>query len=282
MLIVVAILFIWGLCLGSFVNALVWRLHEQATSKKQSLKTKKASGSLSIVNGRSMCVNCKHTLAWYDLIPLLSWLQLQGRCRYCKKPISPQYPIVELITGVVFAGSYLLWPSIVHLNGQWLLLSVWLACSVGLLALAVYDLRWMLLPNKIIYPTLAVAVVGRLGYIVAFEDRPLHAIFLWAGSIIIASGVFLALFVYSKGKWIGYGDVRLGLITGTLLADPQKALAMIFIASLIGTLLVLPGIMSGKKTMASKLPYGPFLIAATAIMIIFGDSLLNWYKGLIL
>jgi len=188
---------------------------------------------------------------------------------------------VELITGLVFAGSYLLWSNTVHLNGQWLLLGTWLVSSIGLLALAVYDLRWMLLPNKIIYPTLAVAVSGRLGYIIAFGNRPLHATLLWAGSIIIASGVFLALFTVSKGKWIGYGDVRLGLITGTLLADPQKALAMIFIASLIGTLVVLPGMMAGKKTMASKLPYGPFIIAATAIMVVFGDSLLNWYKSLI-
>jgi prepilin signal peptidase PulO-like enzyme (type II secretory pathway) len=278
MLIIAIILFVLGISLGSFVNALVWRLHEQLKPKNNKLKTK----TLSILNGRSMCVHCRHTLAWYDLIPLLSWLQLQGRCRYCKKPISVQYPIVELVAGLVFAGSYLLWPSTVHLNGQWLLLVTWLASSVGLLALAVYDLRWMLLPNKIICPTLAVAVAGRLGYVIVFENQPLHAILLWLGSLIIASGVFLALFVYSKGKWIGYGDVRLGLITGTLLADPQKALSMIFIASLIGSLVVLPGMITGKKTMASKLPYGPFLVVATTIMVVFGDSLLNWYKGLIL
>jgi prepilin signal peptidase PulO-like enzyme (type II secretory pathway) len=273
MLLIAFILFVLGLSWGSFVNALVWRLHEQTNSKK-------AGTNLSIINGRSMCVNCRHTLAWYDLIPVFSWLFLRGRCRYCQKPIKDS-PLVELTAGLVFAGSYLFWPSTVHLGGQWLLLGSWLTAFVGLLALAVYDLRWMTLPNKVIYPTLAAAAAGRIIYIAAFDNRPLHEILLWAGSIVIASGVFLALFELSKGKWIGYGDVRLGLITGTLLADPAKSLAMIFLASFIGTLVILPSLAGGKKTLASKLPYGPFLIAACSILVVFGDSLLDWYKGLI-
>jgi len=76
--------------------------------------------------------------------------------------------------------------------------------------------------------------------------------------------------------------VRLGLITGTLLADPAKSLAMLFLASLIGTLVILPALSKGNKKLTSKLPYGPFLIAGTAIMIVFGTQLLDWYKGLIL
>jgi leader peptidase (prepilin peptidase)/N-methyltransferase len=233
-------------------------------------------------SGRSICPNCRHQLAWYDLIPLFSWLALKGRCRYCKKSVSLQYPLVELISGLIFAGSYIFWPNTVHLNGQWLLLATWLACSVGLLALAVYDLLWMLLPNRIIYPTLMVAFVGRLLYILIYEIRPWHAILLWFFSVVIASGIFLALFYVSQGKWIGFGDVRLGLITGTLLADPQKSLAMLFLASAIGTLVILPSLRRGDKTLTSRLPYGPFLIAATGILVIWGDSLLNWYKGLIL
>ncbi|MBX4197099.1 prepilin peptidase [Candidatus Saccharibacteria bacterium] len=280
MLVIALVLFGLGLALGSFVNALVWRLHEQQKGQKTRAKTQ--SKELSILNGRSICPNCRHVLAWYDLVPVISWLLLRGKCRYCKKPISIQYPAVELAMGLIFAGSYLFWPSTVHLNGQWLLLSTWLAASVGLLALAVYDLRWFLLPNTIIYPTLLAAATGRLAYLSAFEKRPLHGLFLWAFSLLIASGVFFVLFTYSKGKWIGFGDVRLGLITGTLLADPQKSLAMLFLASLIGTVVILPSLSKGNKTLTSKLPYGPFLIAAAAIMVIFGDSLLNWYKGLIL
>jgi len=270
---IIVILALLGLCVGSFVNALVWRLHQQGRKKDK---------KLSIIKGRSMCVNCRHELAWYDLIPVFSWLMLAGKCRYCHKPISTQYPAVEIIGSIIFAGSYAFWPAIVHINGQWLLLTTWLVCSVGLLALAVYDLRWMLLPNRLIYPTLLVAITGRLAYITAFEKRPLHALVLWIFSVAIASGVFLALFVISDGKWIGYGDVRLGLITGTLLADPAKSLAMLFLASLIGTLVILPALSKGNKKLTSKLPYGPFLIAGTAIMIVFGTQLLDWYKGLIL
>lgn len=274
MLVIAILLLILGLASGSFVNALVWRLHQQSLPKN-----KRSKADLSIVKGRSICPDCGHKLAWYDLIPLGSWIMLQGRCRYCKKPIQDS-PLVEIVSGVVFASSYIFWPLTPHLYGQWLLLSTWLAVSVGLLALAVYDIRWMLLPSKIIYPILAIAVAGRSVYIAIFASRPAHSLMLWLFSIVIASGVFYILYMVSRGNWIGYGDVRLGLVTGTLLADPQKSFAMIFIASLLGTIIILPALMEKSKTMVSKLPYGPFLIAATGIMVIFGDPLINWYNHL--
>lgn len=269
MLIIALALLILGMAMGSFVNALVYRLHEQLTGKGK---------SLSIISGRSICPNCRHVLAWYDLIPVASWLSLRGKCRYCEKPVPIQYPIVELIAGLVFAGSYLLWPEVVNLNGQWLLLSIWLIASIGLLALAIYDLKWMLLPNRIIYPTFLVAVLGRAGYIVFFEHRRAQAIGMWAAAVLIASGVFYVLYILSQGKWIGFGDVRLGLITGTLLALPQYSLLMIFLASLLGSLTAIPDLVRGKKTLVSRLPYGPFLITATLIVVLWGESILNHYK----
>lgn len=281
MIVIFLVLFVVGLAMGSFINALVWRVYEQSKLEKGKTKTGMTDINLSILKGRSVCPKCHRQLAIKDLIPLISWITLVGKCRYCKKSISKQYPVVELTGGAIFALSYLLWPQIVHLNGQWLLLAFWLVSSVGLLALAVYDLRWMLLPNRIIYPTLLAAVIGRVGYIVFFDPTPLRALLLWAGSIVIASGVFFAIFMVSKGKWIGYGDVRLGLITGTLLAGPQKSFLMIFLASLIGTIIIIPALLTGKKNLASKLPYGPFLIMATGIVVIYGDSILSWYKGLV-
>ncbi|HEX5447932.1 MAG TPA: prepilin peptidase [Candidatus Saccharimonadales bacterium] len=275
---IAVVLFVVGLSFGSFVNALVWRLHERSAGKKGSTKLK--TGNLSIINGRSMCPNCRHTLAWYDLIPLASWLMLRARCRYCKKPISSQYPLVELTAGLVFALSYLFWPEIVGHDGQWLLLGTWLASFIGLLALAVYDLRWTILPSRIVYPTLAVAAIGRIAYIAAYQPHKLHAVGLWVASVAVASGIFWFLYTFSKGKWIGYGDVRLGLITGTLLAGPDKSFLMIFLASIIGTLVATPALVSGRKTMASRLPFGPFLIAATAVVIVFGGPILDWYTGL--
>src|SRR5579862_661529 len=273
---VVAILVVLGLCLGSFINALVWRVHEQAKSSKSKEK------NLSVLHGRSQCPHCRHELAWYDLIPVASWLMLRSRCRYCGKPISWQYPVVELAMVLVFIVSYLWWPGDLSVTGQKLLFCTWLASSVGLLALFVYDWRWMLLPNRILYPTLAVAGVGRLSYIAFYSaDKP-HSLALLAGSLAITSGIFLVLYVFSRGQWIGYGDVRLGLVTGTLIAQPSQAFLMIFLAALMGTALAVPGLASGKLKVTNRLPFGPFLITATGIAVLFGGQIVGWYQRLFL
>jgi prepilin signal peptidase PulO-like enzyme (type II secretory pathway) len=273
-MVLILIFLAWlGLAFGSFVNALVWRTNEQ--SKKGRAKTK----NLSIVNGRSICPHCKHVLAWYDLIPVFSWLFLRGKCRYCNKQISVQYPLVELAGGLIFVLSYVFWPHGVHSSGDWVIFITWLASSVGLLALLVYDFRWMLLPNKIIYPTLAIAAAGRFVYLIGYEDRKAYALLMWVLSVAVASGIFWLLFIISQGKWIGFGDVRLGFITGTLLGTPSKSFLMILLGSILGTLFVLPALIVGKKDMASRLPFGPFLISATMIVILFGTSILDWYKN---
>lgn len=277
----IAVLFLVGLIFGSFVNALVWRLRQQELAEKKT-KSSIPHSPFSILSGRSMCPNCHHQLAAEDLIPVLSWVTLKGRCRYCKKPISRQYPAVELAMAVVSVSSYIFWPGNLDSNGDWILFLTWLITSVGLLALLVYDFKWMLLPSKIIYLTLAVAVAGRGAYIISFETNKGHALIQWLLSVVVASGIFWLLFTISSGKWIGYGDVRLGLITGTVLADPLKSILMIFAASLIGTLFMLPALASGKKGLASKLPYGPFLITATWFSLIFGERIINGYKHLFL
>ncbi len=261
---------ILGIIFGSFINALVWRVRQQESGQK--------GRELSVLKGHSMCPNCRHRLAAKDLVPVLSWLALRGRCRYCHQPISWQYPAVELTTVAVFIVSYLFWPVDFSTAGQWLLFVTWLAAAVGLLALVVYDFRWMELPNRILYPAFAAAAAGRLGYILFYSDDKSHEAWLWLLSLGVASGVFLLLFMVSQGRWIGYGDVRLGLVTGTLLATPAKSFVMIFLASILGTVFVLPSLLAGKKSANSRLPYGPFLIISTIIVLLFGDSLINWYR----
>jgi prepilin signal peptidase PulO-like enzyme (type II secretory pathway) len=263
---VILALFILGICLGSFINALTWRLHE----KKDWVKA------------RSQCPNCGHTLASMDLIPIISWLALRGRCRYCGRPISKQYPLVEVTTGLIFALSYIYWPAEISDPGQKILITTWLASLVGLIALLVYDLRWMLLPNKLIYPTLAVAGAGQALYLILYaSDKPIFLL-NWFFSVVIASGLFFLLFIISEGKWIGFGDVRLGLITGTLLHLPSKSLLMIFLASILGLLFVLPSLLRGKRNLMARLPFGPFLIVSTVICLLFGTSFINWYVGLLI
>ena len=265
MFVVAVVLGILGLCLGSFVNALTWRLR----NKKD------------WVNGRSQCPKCSHQLAAQDLIPVVSWLLLKGRCRYCKKPISKQYPLVEIIVAANFIASYYCWPGSLSSHGAKFALASWLAVSVGLTALAVYDWRWRLLPNKLIYPTAALAILLRLIYILAFTSDKLNQLGQWGVAVLVASGLFWVLYTVSAGAWIGYGDVRLGLITGSVLATPGKSILMIFGGSLLGSLAALPGLLSKRRELNSVVAFGPFLILATALSVLFGDSLIHWYRHLL-
>lgn len=317
MLIAIA-LFVLGLILGSFVNALVWRLRqraenppspptplklrwssrqqragrEQKTLLRQGYRGQAKNNQYPIFKGRSQCPRCGHQLSVAELVPVLSWLFLRGRCRYCRQPISVQYPLVEIAGAVVFALSYYSWPNPGELvldtggvgpigTGQWLLFTTWLVSFVGLLALLVYDVRWMLLPNHILYPTFLVAFGGRLAYIWFFEQDKIHSFWIWGASLLVASGIFWLLFIISSGRWIGYGDVRLGLVTGTLLTSPAKSFLMIFLASILASLFVMPLLISKRKGLGSKLPYGPFLITATVSVLLFGDSIIGWYTQLL-
>jgi len=266
----IIVLVVLGLILGSFINAWVWRVSQQLGGKP-----------LSILTGRSQCPHCGQQLSPKDLVPILSWLSLRGRCRYCAQPIGAQYPVVEILAGLVFGLSYLWWPGGLHSNADWLQLGTWLAASVGLIALLVYDARWTMLPNKIVYPTLALAVAGRLIYMLAYADDKLHFGLMWLASLVVASGFFWVLYTISKGKWIGYGDVRLGLITGTILLTPTKASLMIFLASVLGSLWAIPLLLSGRQQLSTKLAFGPFLIASTMVILLFGDRFINWYQRLL-
>lgn len=260
-------LFLLGLCMGSFIGATAWRLHEQAKSKKKRTE-------LSILRGRSMCEHCHHTLAVKDLIPLFSWLSLGGKCRYCGKSIGLQALMLEVFTGLLFVASYQYWPGLLH-GLQWLYFGLWLVILVGLIALAIYDLRWFLLPDRLVFPLVLVASVYA---VVRIFDQGWMGVTAALWGLVIASGIFYLLFQLSRGSWIGGGDVKLGLVLGLILGGPSLSLLMLFIASLLGAFVSLPLMMAGKANRKTMLPFGPFLIAATVITQLFGASLITWYK----
>ena len=268
---ILIVLGLWGLTFGSFVNALVWRLHEQESKKKLS-KTQRQK--LSIVHGRSMCVHCKHELAWYDLLPVVSWLSLGGKCRYCRKPISWQYPVVEVLTAGLFVGSYLLWPYGFEAAG-WTLFGAWLIYLVAFMALAVYDLRWMLLPNKIVYALIGLTVVQVLFKLLVYADASQVSIQAFWGFVAIG-GLFYALFQLSGGRWIGGGDVKLGFMIGPLVGGPLAAVLVIFLASCMGSLVSVPLIVKKSLKPTSRIPFGPFLLAATIIVYLLGDRIADF------
>lgn len=270
---VIAILIILGLAFGSFVNALVWRLYQQHLPRR---KRAAADNELSIARGRSMCPHCKHTLAWHDLIPVFSWLSLRGRCRYCEKLISWQYPIVEVLTAAIFVISYVLWPQELVSTVSMALFALWLAALVGFAALIVYDIRWMLLPNKIVFPLIGLGAITVLIRALDSGDVVGTVLSSLAG-LAVAGGIFYVVFQVSGGTWIGGGDVKLGFALGLLLGSPALAFLMLFGASLLGLAVAVPGVVTRKSKLTSKLPFGPFLIISTIIVMLVGQQIIDWY-----
>lgn len=256
------ILGLLGLCLGSFINALVWRLHEKRDW----------------VSERSECVHCHHQLAWYDLLPVLSWLQLRGKCRYCSKPISAQYPLVELLTASLFVLSYAVWPFGYDVVG-YSMLGLWLVSTVLLVALSVYDARWMILPDKLVFPLIAIGVVFSLLRWIGYNDLGVgEAIIQLLLGIASVAGLYYLLYAVSQHRWVGFGDVKLGIFMGAVLGW-MGGIVSIMLANFIGLLVILPGLMSGKLSRTSKVPFGPFLIVGCYIALLFGERIISWYLG---
>lgn len=255
----IIILTIVGLCLGSFINALVWRIRHKRDMWRE----------------RSECTHCHHKLAWYDLLPVVSWLSLGGRCRYCRKVIDDN-PLVELITPALFLVSYVAWPYGWSAWG-WALFGLWMAAVVVMIALTVYDLRWFLLPDRMTFPLMAVgAAIGAVKFGLIEQSGVVAALMTMTGGVVIIAGLYGGLYYISKGKWVGFGDVKLAVFIGLVLGW-QGALLGLFIANLAGCLVVLPGLLSGRLTRKSKVPFGPFLIIGCMTAFLWGGTIIEWY-----
>lgn len=250
-----------GACLGSFINAFVWRL-----------KTGR-----NWVRGRSECENCHHKLGPKDLVPLFSWIGLLGKCRYCKKPISIQNPLVELGVGALFVISYYMWPQPLVEWFQIVDFGLWLVFIVLLTGLFLYDLRWYILPDKLIYPLIGLGVVDALIRAIFIQNLEPTEVLLWfAYGLFPITGLYGLLYLASKGRWVGLGDVKLGIFIGLVLGWPG-AVVTLLIANIVGTLVVIPGLLSHTLTRKSRIPFGPFLIVGFVIAGLYGGILINWY-----
>ncbi len=252
-------LFLIGLCFGSFINALVWRLRHKRDFVKE----------------RSECTHCHHTLAWNDLVPVVSWALLRGKCRYCGKRIDDS-PVVELITPMLFVISYLAWPFGFETAGI-VLFVLWLIALVGLIALTVYDLKWYLLPDKIVFPLIAIGLgMGATRFVYIDQQGWAEAIGSIFLGILSIAGVYLILHVISSGKWVGFGDVKLSVFIGSILGW-QGGLLALFMANLLGIIVVIPLLTLNKLHSKSKIPFGPFLIGACFITFLWGGNIIDWY-----
>ncbi|MFA6215776.1 MAG: prepilin peptidase [Patescibacteria group bacterium] len=242
------IIFLFGLAIGSFLNVVILRLKNRR----------------SFLRGRSFCPKCKKKIVWYDNIPLLSFLLLAGRCRNCRKKISWQYPLVELITALIFIWEYFLF-------GLTLKFFMTLIVSIFLLIIFVYDLKYYLILDRVTIPAMVIAFLANLFLGLGFLN-------LISGAI-IGAGFFAFQFFISRGKWVGDGDIRLGALMGLILGW-KLLLVALFLAYLIGAIFGLILIAKNKKKMSSAIPFGPFLTFATFVTIFYGRNLLNWYLNL--
>jgi len=241
-----ALIFLFGLIMGSFLNAVIYRLD---------------SGE-SIVKSRSHCPKCGHVLAWYELVPIFSFVIQGGKCRECKSNISWQYPLVELATAILFV-------LVLYHN---LPLLYTLTISSLLMVIFVYDLKHYIIPDKIIYPAILVSGIFVWQHATYNIQYTIYA-------AIGASVFFAAMFFASRGKWMGFGDVKLAFFMGLFLGWPN-ILVGLFAAFMLGGIIGMGLIVCGKKTMKSQVPFGPFLVTGTFIAMFLGNKIMEWYLSL--
>lgn len=258
-------LFAVGASFGSFALLLADRMH----AGKDWIKS------------RSVCDHCGHQLGAHDLVPLLSWIMLGGKCRYCQKKISVFFPLVEAGLGAAFVVSYLFIPY--DLVGVDLTLFVlWLFGLVIMAALIVSDLKWFLLPSKLVYPLTLVAFMHRIVAIIAFEQALADAFIATALALVIGAGLFWVLNKVSGGRWIGDGDYRLGVAIALFLGDPVRTWMVLFFASVFGLLFALPILVRSGRKVQVKIPFGPFLILGLGVSYLVGQQVIDWYSRMFL
>ncbi len=240
-----------GLSIGSFVNVLIDRLPEGE----------------SIVWGRSHCDYCKKPLRWFELIPVLSYILQQGRCRRCRRALSVQYPLVELATAAGFGILYLFEPGITPALG------IRFVMFVSLLVIFMIDFKHQIIPDGMLITYLLCAVV--LGIFLSPAER-----FARTLAALAAGGFFLALWLITRGRGIGFGDVKLGFAMGLSLGGIGAVIAG-YTAFLTGAVCGVILMISGKAGMRTRIAFGPFLVAGMVVSYFFGASIWAWWLNLL-
>jgi leader peptidase (prepilin peptidase)/N-methyltransferase len=247
------IFLIFGLIIGSFLNAVVYRIN-----------------AVESLMERSHCPHCKKRVRWFDNVPLLSFILLSAKCRDCGEKISWQYPAVELLTGLMFAllGNYFF---NVNISSSWTLTAFYLIVFAILMVIFVYDFKYMEIPMLVLW----IGVGTSLAYFLFadfqnfktmtsfFELRTTSGLL----AAMVAGGFFWSLAAYSKETWMGYGDAYLGILVGLIVGWPN-ILGALMLSFTIGALISVVLILVQRKTMKSQVPFAPFLISGTFLAII--------------
>jgi len=245
-------IFFFGLALGSFLNAWVYR----------------SKSKLSIVTGRSRCTDCHTQLTWYENIPVVSFICLTGKCKSCKEKISIQYPIVEILTAFLFVFAFWFHNErfVIELARDWYIIFI-------LLFIFIYDYKYQLVLDKITLPASFIILILSI----IFGWNSVYSMII---AVVIGSGFFLFQYIISKGRWVGGGDIRIGLLMGVVLGFPNIIIAL-FLAYIIGSFVSVIMLLAKKATMKTAVPFGIYLTVATFICMFYGNNIFLWYLNIL-
>jgi leader peptidase (prepilin peptidase)/N-methyltransferase len=248
------LVFIFGACIGSFLNVCIYRLPE----------------SKSIVHPRSMCPSCETLIRFYDNIPIFSYAALRGKCRHCGAPISFRYPVVEFISGIFAVGLFLKY----GFGFEALIYYVFIAT---LLVITFIDLDHQIIPDVITLPGIPIFFAAGLALpAISLVDSIL-------GVLIGGGSLFLVAWLYhlvTQKEGMGGGDIKLLALMGAIIGW-KGVLFTIFVASAVGTLAGMLIIIKTRKTMKLAVPFGPFLAIGGIAYIFLGPQLIAWYFNLL-
>ena len=237
---------ILGTLIGSFLNATAMRLVRRETWR-----------------GRSYCRTCNHLLYWYELIPLLSFVWLRGSCRHCHGRIGWRYPTTELATAVIFILTWFFSSSALGIR------NIFFVSILFLLVLT--DWEAGVLPDVITLP--AIVAVGAINVFLAFS---------WISftiTALVGALFFAGQYWFSRKKWVGSGDIRLGALIGFMVVQLPALLLALMVSYIVGAVVALIGIATGRLKWHSRVPFAPFMAFGTWIILIFGDHLLTYVVG---
>jgi prepilin signal peptidase PulO-like enzyme (type II secretory pathway) len=260
---ILVFLFLFGLAIGSFLNVLILRINTGET-----------------LGGRSRCFSCLAKLAWYDLVPLASYFAIRGKCRYCRSKVSWQYPIVELMAGVIFVVTgWIMFGAVnqVFTDGKIFQYILNVSFFSTLLAASVYDIRHKIIPDQFSLFLFVVAVISEVFMIKAgVSGASLGA------DVLAASGAFIffgGLWLISRGAWMGFGDAKLAISLGLFLGYPGILFGIVF-AFWSGALFGIAMMVAGRYGRKTEVPFAPFLALGTLLAFIFmaSGAVMSYYN----
>lgn len=238
------IFIIAGLAVGSFLEVVIYRVPRK----------------LSIVMPASFCPNCKKKIAFYDNIPVLSYIILRGRCRYCKSKITVTSLLVEIVTSLLFLANYIIF-------GLSINTAIGIIFCCALIAVSFIDIEFKIIPNVIVLPLIVVGLALNIASDPSNWWMPL--------AFSVGAFVFMLMIHLISPRGMGMGDVKLSLMAGAFLV--RNVVSGLFLGFLLGSLYGLSLIIIKRKKLKQAIPFGPFISLGSIISLFWGNNILKWY-----